>query len=381
MNRFLILVLSCVLITSCTSDKVKQCQLTGKVIDRESKSLILKKQTEDSRIREIEIQIDSAGHFKYDLNFEYVEAYELIFKDELENGAWRPTLFFPDNDKIEFTLYPMEKADSNEIIGSELSLEESEYNQLIKDNFYSKYVSWNQILDSLKNINETDTDYANVISDSINNLMQEVPQFELKYVKNNLNIYGYSKFLKILRSEKDRRLFMLDTLKNYASLLQQKFPNHPYNEISQHRLNGLININVGGNYVDFTAKDSIDNEYTISEIIIQNKVTLLDLWAPWCGPCIRKSKKALPIYEEYKDKGFGVVGVIGGINTKEKYRQAIKKYNYPWILLSEINNENNLWEKYYISKGGGGQFLVDNKGKILAINPSTEELKKYILEE
>ncbi|MDZ7774429.1 MAG: redoxin domain-containing protein [Bacteroidales bacterium] len=305
----------------------------------------------------------------------------MIFKDELEKGAWRPTLFFPDNDKIEFTLYPMEKADSNKIVGSELSLKENDYNQLIKDTFYSKYVSWNQILDSLKTLNETGSDYANEISDSINNLMQAVPQFELKYIKKNLNIYGYSKFLKILKKEKDRKLFTVDTLKNYADLLQQKFPDHPYNKISQHRLNGLTNINVGGDYVDFTAKDSTGHEYTISDIIVKNNLTLIDLWAPWCRPCIRKSKKVVPIYKEFKDNGFGVIGVIGGISTLEKFKQTVKKHKYPWLLLAEINYENNLWEKYYISKSGGGQFLVDNKGKILTINPSADDLRNFILEE
>jgi len=381
MNKFLILALSCVLITSCSSDKEKHCQLTGKVIDRESKTLIVKKQTESYNLSKIEIKIDSAGNSKYDLNFEYIEAYELIFKDELDRGLWKPTLFFPDNDKIEFTLYPMEKADSNKVVGGKLSLENSAFHQLVKDIFYSKYYSWNQILDSLKNINETDTDYANAISDSLKNLLQATHQFELKYIKNNPSIYTYSRFLSILRSEKDRRHYVFDTLKKCASLLQQKFPNHPYNEIAQLRLNGLNNINVGGSYVDFTAKDSIGNEHTISDIIVQNKLTLIDLWAPWCGPCIRKSKKVLPIYEEYKEKGFGVVGVVGGIRTKEKFKQAITNHSYPWLLLSEINNEKHIWEKYYISKDGGSQFLVDNKGKIIAINPSTEELKKYILAE
>ncbi len=381
MNIFLTLIISCVILTGCTSEKEKKCQLTGKVIDRESKSLILKKQTEDFRIRGTEIRIDSTGNFKYDLNYEYIEAYELIFKDELDEGAWKPVLFFPDNEKIEFTLYPMEKADSNKIVGSKLSLEQSKYIDAVKDKFYSKYVSWNQILDSLKDLNKTDSDYANEISDSINNLEPAVNQFELKYIKNNPDLYGYSKFLEILRIEKYRKFFVPDTLKIYARLLQQHFPKHPYNEISQHRLNGLLNINIGGNYVNFTAKDSTGNEFTISDIIVKNKLTLIDLWAPWCGPCIRKSKKVLPVYEEYKDKGFEVVGVIGGIDTEEKYKQAIKKHHYPWLLLSEINNENGLWEKYYISEGGGGQFLVDNKGRILAINPSSEELKEHILKE
>ena len=380
MKRLIIIILSTVLFVNCTSEKEKTCHLIGKVVDRNSKTLILKKETEDSRTRDIEIQIDSSGFFKYELKFQFVEAYELIFKDELEKGAWRPILFFPDNDTIEFILYPMNMADSNKITGSKLSLDESNYIQIIKDIYYSKYLYWNQKLDSLKNINETDSDYAIQAADSIIGIMNAVPQFEIKYATKNANLYGYNRFLNILRNEKDLRLFSIDTLKKYHVLFQQKFPNHPYNEISQYRLDGLININVGGNYVDFTASDSTGKKITISNYISQKKYTLMDLWAPWCSPCIQKSQKILPIYEQYKDSGFGVIGIVGGISRREQFLQAINKYNYPWIVLSEINNQNDLWEKYSISKSGGSQFLVDSGGKILAINPSPEELKKIILE-
>jgi len=381
MKQLIIIILSVLFFTSCNSDKEKACYLTGKVIDRDSKTLILKKETEDSRNSGIEIPIDSLGNFNYKLNFRFIEAYELIFKDELDKGAWRPTLFFPDNDKIKFTLYPMEKADSNKIVGSKLSLEESIYNQIIKDTYYDKYIYWDKKLDSLKKLNQTDSGYAKEISDSINLIMTEVPQFELQYIKKKENLYAYSKFQNILRNEKERGLFALDTLRTLANLFQQRFPNHPYNEISQLRLNGLIKIKVGGDYVDFTAQDSVGNSFTLSDIISKNRLTLIDLWAPWCGPCIRKSQKAVPIYEEFKEKGFGVIGVIGGISTKEQYKQAIEKYKYPWLLLAEINDENKLWEKYYISKGGGGQFLVDDTGKILAINPSPDDIRTLILEE
>ncbi len=103
-NKLSIFILCCFLFTNCSSDKEKTCRLTGKVIDRNCKSLILKKQTDNSIDYKIEIQIDSSGFFSYDLNFQYIEAYELLFKYELEKGIRRPTLFFPDNDKIEFTL-------------------------------------------------------------------------------------------------------------------------------------------------------------------------------------------------------------------------------------------------------------------------------------
>ena len=326
----------------------------------------------------IEIPIDSTGRFNYELRFHNIEAYELIFKDERDRGAWRPIEFFPDNDKIEFSLYPMDLADSNLITGSQLSLKKDEYEKLIRDKYYSRYIYWEQRMDSLANSNEPDTDYLRIISDTMDAIGSEVAFFELRHVTDEQNIYGYSNLLRILRNEKDRHMFDIDTLKRYCSLFEEKFPDHPYNEIAQYRLNGLINIRVGGECNDFTALDMDGTAYTFSDLISGSQLTLLDLWASWCAPCIYKSQKLIPVYEKYKDSGFNVVGVVGGIASQEEYKEVVEKYNYQWLVLAEINDENKLWEKYGASKGGGGQFLIDSKGKIVAINPSPEELEKFI---
>jgi peroxiredoxin len=381
MIKLTIIILSCILFTNCDFNKEKTCYLTGKVIDRNSRILILKKQTEDSRNRDIEIQIDSNGIFNYELSLAFMEAYELIFKDELERGSWRPILFFPENDTIKFTLYSMQMADSNKIVGSKLSLKENLLNQKIKEKYYDQFSFWYQKKDSLEALNETNSDYAKVVSDRIDSIYEEVALFELQYTENEANLHGYCKFIRILRTEKDRKLFPIDTLNKYHNLFLQKFPNHPYNLISQYRIDGLKNIKVGGNYVDFTAPDSIGEKITLSDYILKNKFTLIDLWAPWCGPSIQKSKKAVPIFEEFKDSGFGVIGVVGSISSKEQFIQAIEKHKYPWTILSEISDKNNIWEKYSISKSGGSQFLVDNKGIILAINPTPDELRNMILNE
>lgn len=92
-----------------------------------------------------------------------------------------------------------------------------------------------------------------------------------------------------------------------------------------------------------------------------------------------KTQKVVPIYEEFKDSGFEVIGVIGGIRTQDQFFEATKNHKYPWIQLAEINDENNIWEKYGLPQSGGSQFFVDNSGKIQAINPEPEELKKIIL--
>ena len=85
-----------------------------------------------------------------------------------------------------------------------------------------------------------------------------------------------------------------------------------------------------------------------------------------------------PEYSKLKAKGFEVFAVVGGIKEKEQYEKTKKKYNYPWKLNYELNQEFKIWEKYNIGRSGGSQFLVNSKGKILAVNPYPKEIDSLL---
>lgn len=378
MRTVISLLLCGFLFTGFTADKKRKCYLTGKVVNRNSTTLILKKLTDDPKAADTEIPIDSSGHFQYELYSDFLEAYELIFKDELERGTWRSVLFFPENDTLSFTLYPKQMADSNKITGSELSLKRNLFIQQVTDKYHGRYMYWYQKKDSLQKTENTNAEDLNVVSQEINSLNKELSLFQLHYAVNEMNEYGYAEFIEIVRADQERRQFPLDTLVKYHNLFQKNHPGHPYNQISGYRIEGLKSIKVGGHYVDVTAPDLAGNSITLSYYISKNTLTLIDLWAPWCGPCISKSKKVVPVFEEFRGSGFGVIGVVGSINNNEQFIKAADKYNYPWTLLSEIREKNNIWEKYGIANTGGSQFLIDNKGTILAINPTPEELREFI---
>ena len=46
--------------------------------------------------------------------------------------------------------------------------------------------------------------------------------------------------------------------------------------------------------------------------------------------------------------------------------------------LVELNDAGNIWFKYCVGNSGGGTFLVDRDGKILAIGPSPEEVERIL---
>ncbi|MEE0362703.1 MAG: TlpA disulfide reductase family protein, partial [Prevotella sp.] len=136
-------------------------------------------------------------------------------------------------------------------------------------------------------------------------------------------------------------------------------------------------VKVGGRYVNFTAPDLEGNYHKVSEEI-KGKVALIDFWASWCGPCRRHSRSLIPVYEKYKDRGFTIVGVARERDA-EAMRKAIGRDKYPWLNLIELNDRIKLWNQYGI-RGGGGTFLVDRNGIILAVDPTAEEVEAILRE-
>jgi len=368
-----------ILITpSCQKGIEYTTVLKGKVVDRESTTLYILKEVDDVRYQSEEISIDDNGEFIYHLNFSAIEAYQLIFKDELDKGAWRPVTFFPDNDTIEFVLYSLELANNHEILNSKLSTKIAEFHSNVQNEFIPKYEYLSIKLDSLSKINEINSAYGQKILDQLNNLTNESLYYGLRYAKNEKNPFGYYLFIDILRQVKESRAVPLDTLNYYQTVFKTAMPHHPYNDFSSLFIKGLTRIDVGELFIDFTAPDLNGNKHKISELLKNNRYTLLDMWAPWCSPCIGKSRSVLRVYEDLSNYGLGVIGIVGGIRSHEQFEQALEKHSYPWLMLSEISDDNQLWRKYNMANSGGSQFLVDQDGVILGINLTVDEIMETI---
>lgn len=112
---------------------------------------------------------------------------------------------------------------------------------------------------------------------------------------------------------------------------------------------------------------------------LRGKVTLIDFWASWCGPCRRENPNVVQTYKKYHDKGFDVLGVSLDTDAK-RWRDAIAQDGLPWHHISDLGGWQSKHAALYSVSSIPTTLLLDKDGKILARNLRGEQLGEKLKE-
>ena len=136
---------------------------------------------------------------------------------------------------------------------------------------------------------------------------------------------------------------------------------------------------VGKKFIDFTLNTPEGKPVKLSDFIAANNYTLIDFWASWCGPCRKEMPNVVAAYKEFKNKGFGIVGVSLD-NNLDKWKEAITALDITWPQMSDLQGWNNAGAKLYGVNSIPATVLVDQEGTIVARNLRGEDIKAKLSE-
>jgi thiol-disulfide isomerase/thioredoxin len=126
--------------------------------------------------------------------------------------------------------------------------------------------------------------------------------------------------------------------------------------------------------MDFTLLDLEGKEYTLSKQ--KAKVTIVDFWATWCGPCVASIPIFNELYEEYKNKGLLVLGV--GLDKEDALKKFLgqHKIDYPVLVGSRETAMK------FAVRAIPSTFIINGQGEIVSRHVGlAPDLKATIEEE
>lgn len=258
--------------------------------------------------------------------------------------------FFADNKDVSF-VGDINNPQEVEIIASETQAALNAYNEQV--NQFDE-----QIRDLYAAMNEAFANNDSIMMDSLNTvgtaLMEQQDSFRDEYIKAHPESFVAHYIL-----DQNKQDYPLDDLKEMVAAFTAE-------SIYKADLNDYIakqeRLDVGQPFIDFTLMTKDGTELVLSEMIAQNKLTLVDFWASWCGPCRRENPVVKAAYEQFHALGFDVIGVSVD-QDEEDWLKAVEEDQLPWNQVRDAGNKvSEDYMIYYIPSN----FLFDQDGNMVA---------------
>ena len=272
--------------------------------------------------------------------------------------------FFADNKDVAF-VGDINNLKDAELMASETQAELDAYNDQLEA-FES------QISELYAVMNEAFSNNDSIMMDSLNKvgtaLMEQQDSFRDDYIKAHPNSFVTHYILDGVKQD-----YPLDQLKDLmAGFTTESIYRDHLNEY----VTKLERLEVGQPFIDFTLQTKDGENVTLSEKIAQNKLTLVDFWASWCGPCRKENPVVKAAYEQFHELGFEVIG-ISVDQDEAAWRKAVEDDQLPWTQVRDSENKvSEDYMIYYIPSN----FLFDQDGNMVAKGLRGEELTAKLAE-
>ena len=216
---------------------------------------------------------------------------------------------------------------------------------------------------------------------TINKLLKEYKKFQnemndysKKFIKENPDAY-----LSVLLLENFlmRQYLTPEEIKSYFDGLNKEVKETKSGKKIKTTLDAMTAIVIGKPAPNFSGPTPEGKTISLKETL--GKVTIIDFWASWCGPCRAENPSVVALYNEFHPQGLNIIGVSLDKDAK-KWKEAIAKDGLVWPHVSNLKFWEDPIAKQYNVQSIPATFILDEKGNIVAKDLRGDALRAKVKE-
>lgn len=219
-----------------------------------------------------------------------------------------------------------------------------------------------------------DTTTIKSLQDEMNNFQVEMNNSSINFVKEHKDAF-ISIFL--LENILNTNSLEIDEIKKHFNNFDKALLETKAGKKLEKVINALTTVVIGKEAPNFSAPNPEGKIVSLKESL--GKVTVIDFWASWCGPCRAENPNVVAMYNELHEKGLNIIGVSLDKDAA-KWKEAIAKDGLNWNHVSNLKFWQDPIAEQYNVKSIPATFILDANGKIVAKDLRGDELKAKIIE-
>lgn len=378
MKKIVFLIALSLTIFSCSKVAKGEYIISGEAKGIPNGKMVVVKQKNDFGIV---VNVDSAkikdGKFEIKGKVKEPSMFALFIKD-----IQQPIPFILETGEIEV------KVDKDSIWKSEIG---GTYNNDEFQKFNTKINSVQKRLVAYQNKNmqkfmDAQKKNDNVAMESLkkgySDIQKEMEDYMAKYPEQNPEAYIS---LLLIQSQFNSPKFNLVEVKKTFNKLESSLKTTKIGKDIEGKLKAIDKNNkikpeaalIGKMAPDFSAKTPQGTVVSLKQSL--GKITIIDFWASWCGPCRKENPNVVALYNELHSKGLNIIGVSLDKDLN-KWNEAIAKDKITWTQVSNLKEWEDPIAKLYGVEQIPTTFILDGSGIVIAKDLRGDELRTKIIQ-
>jgi len=232
-----------------------------------------------------------------------------------------------------------------------------------------------------------DLEKAKALNSELTDLSVKLADLPFVFIKeNNDNYFSLTLVETLSRSrniELDRVIETYNSLSDDLKSTEKGKTIYSLLETTRVALEAQKKTEIGEIAPEFSAQTPDGKILGLSDV--KGKITMIDFWAAWCGPCRRENPNIVKVYEKYHSKGLEIIGVSLDGNGRQQdpkaaWVKAIADDNLTWHQISNLKYFDGPIARMYNIRSIPSSFILDAEGRIVAKNLRGPALEAKISE-